>query len=133
MTIEKLYETLRPSKTETLTAQILADRMSVNLSTFFTTLIKDAARCNNYSSDVYYNLREIDEKVHDYRDMDLFTPIFIGFRRHGVDGNAFILSRITSANDNVYIVHNEYFALYSIDVQSDGAGWAKVIINEYWM
>lgn len=133
MTIQELYTKLRPSKTETLTAQILADRMSVNLSTFFTTLIKDAARCNSYSSDIYYDLREIDENVHAYRGTEEFTPLFIGFRRHGVDGSSIVLSRINCANDNVYIVHNEYFALYSVNVERDGEGWAKVIINEYWM
>lgn len=130
MDIQELYSRLHPSTTETCPAQLLADGLSVNLSSFFTRLIKDAARCNSYSSDVYYDLRKIDEEVHAYRNGAEFTPIFIGFRRHGVDGNGFILSRI---EDNPYNVHREYFALYSLTVQQDDFGWATVVFNEYWM
>ena len=135
MTIQELYEKLRPSKTSTASAQILADTVSVNLSDMFTRLIRDAARCNSYSSDVFYSLTEIDEKIRNYHGKALsgaaqFEPIFIGFRRHGVDGNSFILSRIEG---NPYNVHREYFALYSVAIEQKDAGWATVVFNEYWM
>ena len=130
MTIRELYGKLRPSKTSTASAQILADTVSVNLSDMFTRLIKDAARCNSYSSDVYYSLSEIDNAVRNYRNFAEFEPIFIGFRRHGVDGNSFILSRIEG---DPYAVYREYFALYSVAIEQKDAGWATVVFNEYWM
>lgn len=130
MTIQELYATLRPSKTDTAHAQMLADGLSVNISDFFTRLIKDAARCNSYASDVYYDLCAIDKAIREYRPMQEFTPIFVGFRRHGVDGNLFVLSRI---GEDKYNVHREYFALYSIMVEPDGEGWYNVKMNEYWM
>lgn len=128
--IQELYEKLRPSKTTHANGQVLTKEFCVNLSDIFTRLIKDAARCNSYSSDVYYDLRKIDEEVRAYRNGAEFTPIFIGFRRHGVDGNTFILSRI---EDDPYNVYREYFALYSLTVQQDDFGWATVVFNEYWM
>lgn len=130
MTIQELYEKLCPSKTSTASAQILADTVSVNLSDMFTRLIRDAARCSSYSSDVFYSLTEIDNAVRNYRNFAEFEPIFIGFRRHGVDGNSFILSRIEG---NPYNVHREYFALYSVTIEQKEPGWAEIIFNEYWM
>lgn len=130
MTIQELYEKLRPSKTEETSAQMLADGLSVNISNFFTQLIRDAARCNAYSSDVYYDLCAIDKALKEYRPGRDFTPLFIGFRRYGVDGNSFILARL---DGKAYNVHNEYFALYSLTVEPDTEGWYKVVINEYWM
>ena len=137
MTIQELYEKLRPSKTHSALAQMLSDGLSVNISDFFTRLIRDAARCNSYSSDVYYDLCAIDKAIKEYRIGREFTPIFVGFRRHGVDGNSFILSRIEG---DPYAVHREYFALYSVmvvpDTDPEGKeifGWYKVLFNEYWL
>lgn len=134
MTIQELYAKLHPTTTEELSAQMLADGLSVNLSSFFTKLIKDAARCNSYSSDVFYDMQKIDTAMREYRPRQDFIPIFVGFRRHGVDGNSFILSRLENdMRGNVYALSHEYFALYSVNVKPDGEGWYKVIINEYWM
>lgn len=130
--IRELYDTLRPSHTTHANGQVLTTEFCVNLSDIFTKLIKDAARCNSYSSDVYYDLQRIEETVRNYRNFAEVEPIFIGFRRHGVDGNTFILSRIEG---NPYAVHNEYFALYSVMIEQkqDEPGWATVVFNEYWM
>lgn len=128
--IRELYEVLRPSRTEHANGQVLASEFCVNLSDIFTKLIKDAARCNSYSSDVYYDLKKIDEEVHAYRNYADFEPIFIGFRRHGVDGNTFIMARI---GENIYRASNEYFALYSINIEQNEDNWATVVFNEYWM
>ena len=132
MTIQELYAKLTTSKTDTAHAQMLADGLSVNISDFFTRLIKDAARCNSYSSDVYYDLCAIDRAIKAFRPGQTFAPIFVGFRRHGVDGNSFVLCRV---GDNPYNVYREYFALYSITVESgeDSPGWYNVVFNEYWM
>lgn len=132
MTIQELYAKMRPSKTETAHAQMLADGLSVNISDFFTQLIRDAARCNSYASDVYYDLCAIDRALKEYRTGQTFEPIFVGFRRHGVDGNSFILCRI---GENQYNAHQEYFALYSVMLEPDGdsGDWYNVVFNEYWM
>lgn len=130
MTIQELFEKLRPSTTENVQGQVLADGLSINISDIFTRLIKDAARCNSYSSDVYYHLQKIEEMVRNYRDFAEAEPIFIGFRRHGVDGNSFILSRI---GDKPYNVYREYFALYSLTIEQKEHGWATIVFNEYWM
>lgn len=128
--IRELYEKLRPSKTINMSGQILHTGLSVNLSDMFTRLIKDAARCNSYSSDVFYSLSEIDENIRNYRNFADFEPIFVGFRRHGVDGNSFILHRI---EHDPYAVHREYFALYAVAIKQNEHGWAEVVFNEYWM
>ena len=135
MTINELYAKLRASKEEIISSQLLSDGLSANLSSFFTKLIKDAARCNNYSSDIFYSLNTIYDAMKAFRPRQEFTPIFVGFRRHGVDGNSFILSRLENdLRGNVYSLGREYFALYSINVEkSDGEGWYNVIIREYWM
>ena len=137
MTIQELYAKLHPSREEQLSAQLLCDGLSVNLSSFFTKLIKDAARCNDYSSDLFYDMREIYDTMKAFRatqSMHEFTPMFVGFRRHGVDGNSFILSRLhNDLRGNVYALGQEYFALYSINVVNDCEGWYKVVIREYWM
>lgn len=136
MTIEELYKKLRPSKTHDTLGQILADGVSVNLSDLFTALIRDAARCNSYSSDVYYDLCTIEREIKDYRAGQDFTPIFVGFRRHGVDGNSFILSRLENdLRGNVYSLSREYFALYSVMLvpEDDCANWVRLVWNEYWM
>lgn len=128
--IRELYERLKPSKTTRTNGQILTDGLSVNISDIFTRLIKDAARCNSYSSDVFYDLQKIEETIRNYRNFAEVEPIFVGFRRHGVDGNLFILSRIEG---DPYAVHNLYFALYSLTVEQNEHGWAEVVFNEYWM
>ena len=129
--IRELYERLRPSKATHANGQVLADTFSVNISDIMTRLIKDAARCNSYSSDVFYSLQKIDETVRNYRNFAEVEPIFIGFRRHGVDGNSFVMCRI---GDNPYNAYREYFALYSLTIEQkpDEFGWATLVFNEYW-
>ena len=130
MTIQELYTKLRPTKTEEMSAQLLSDGLSVNFSDMFTTLIRDAARCNSYSSDVFYDLTTIYDAFKDFRANTVFQPIFVGFRRYGVDSNSFILSRI---GEDTYSLHREYFALYSVMVKPDSCGWYKVLFNYYAM
>lgn len=132
MTSLDLYKTLKPSVTEVKEhVQVLADGISCNLSDFYTKLIKDAARCNNYSSDIVYDINGINEKLEAYRNGQEFEPVWIGFRRYGVDGTTYILSVINEQPD--FQLHQRYFAIYSVMVEDDDPGWCKIIINEYWM
>ena len=129
MTVNDLIQRLHCSKSEKYTGQILADGVSVNLSGFYTQLIKDAARCNSYSSDIVYSINEINEKLKEYPKTRTFESVWIGFRKHGVDHGSFVLSHV---EDDPYKVYSEYFALYSVEVEPDGYGFVQVVIKEYW-
>ena len=132
MTSSELYDKIRPSKTKEFTAQLTNDGLNNNISSIFCPLIKDAARCNRYQSDIYYSLKQIDEMMEQFNPNHMPEPIWIGFRRDGVDGTSFVLSR--TGND-IYNLHKEYFALYSVTVEKDleYSGFYKVLMNEYWM
>lgn len=130
MNSRELYNKMTPGKTEKVVAQLLADGLSCNLSEFYSKLIKDAARCNRFNSDVVYDINGIQDALKNYRANTEFEPIWIGFRRYGVDGTDYILSRIDGNASNVY---QDYFALYSLDVENNEPGWYWVVLNEYWM
>lgn len=131
-TARKLYKELVPIQIDKYNAQMTERGLNVNISDFFSTLIKDAARCNGYQSDVYFTMREIDKRLKDYRPLDEFEPIFIGFRKMGVDGNGYVLSRINDTNVSMRItLSREYFALYSIALEEDIPGWYNVIFSKY--
>lgn len=130
MTSEQLYEKLTPYKTDKYFAQLLSDGLSVNLSDAFSKLIKDAARCNGYNSDVYYDLRTIDTAMKEFDPHKEFTPIWIGFRKLGVDGTSYILCK--ADNEAFYgSLSANYFALYSLTVENDHDDFYHVVLNEY--
>ena len=132
MTSMELYKTLNPSMTETEKYQVFSNGVvSFNVSEFFTKLIKDAARCNSYSSDVVYSLFKINQILSNYQELAVgMEPVWIAFRRHGVDGTEYLLSRIGEYPYNLY---NKYFAAYSFYITPAEDGWCNVTINEYWM
>lgn len=114
MTSKELYEKLKPYKERRFTCRLLVDGLSMNLSDIFCPLIKDAARCNSYQSDVYYDLKLIESTLKEFRPEDIgFDPIWIGFRKMGVDGTRFVLTR----QENDTYLTQSYFALYAITVQ----------------
>ena len=99
-------------------------KLDINLSSEFTQLIREAARCNRYASDIIYDIGNVNDKLSnfnldDYSEFDL--PIFaMGFRRDGVDGNSFILSRLNNShNGSMYGLYKEYFAIYFMEVVRD--------------
>lgn len=128
MTSRELYDKLSPCKTEKVMCQITDRGLNINTSDLFTRLIKDAARCNRYSSDVYYSLVEIDDAFYYYDPEKPIEPIWIAFRKDGVDHTSFVLSRI---DDDKYKIYREYFALYSVVVENDEHGFVNVYFNEY--
>ena len=132
LTSKELYNALSPHKTETLTAQLLNNRMlSVNMSGVYSQLIREAARCNSYPSDVIYDINRIEEGLKNFIPNEEWEPIFIGFRRHGVDGNEFVLARIKDLKDRYSVIYKEYFVLYSVNIEKEEDDWYKVIFNEY--
>lgn len=100
----------------------------VNYSSILTTLIKESAKCEYYSSDLFItweysvmeNLRNMIGGEKKY--------CFFGFRDYGVDGNTFCNARLEN-NDN------EYFSIYAITMEvierSDGILEMEMILSKY--
>ena len=75
-----------------------------NLSVIFTALIKAAAVCDRYSSDILYDIEELKEGIKTSKHEDIKIQYF-GIRDYGVDGMDFINQR-----DNDY----QYIAIYAV-------------------
>ena len=93
----------------------------------FTQLIKDAARCNDYSSDIVYDLNDITKRFSEFNPEKGFQTKYIGFRKLGVDSETFISSKISQGTS----VYHEYFAFYTIEVNHDEGNYYNVVFTEY--
>lgn len=113
--------------------------LEVNLSSFFSQLIREAARCNDYCSDVIYDISAIREAMEAFNpcnypntgSSDSKLPVFaLGFRKLGVDGNLVMLSRL---KDDIFDIYKEYFAVYFMEVKRHGKynDWWEVEMNGY--
>lgn len=130
MTSKDLFEKMTPSDKHVYLAQHNSSGLDFNRSDLFSRLIKDAARCNGYNSDVYYDLVYIDQRMKEFNPGDEFDPIWIGFRKLGVDCTNFVLCRVS--DEPVYgTLSQNYFALYSVTVQQNEYDWYNVTLNEY--
>lgn len=96
-------------------------------SGMFTQLIREAARCNDYSSDVVYDLNDISEKFRTFDPKHGFDTKYIAFRKLGVDSESFIRCKIKRGTS----LYNEYFAFYTIDVLPDEGNYYNVVFREY--
>lgn len=104
---------------EKLEARITSNGFGVNLSSVFTAMIKEAAKCNRYSSDLIYDIDGINSRLEhfDYEDEESYSPILVACRKDGVDGNNFILQRVTEASRNCeYAIcfPKDYFSVFAI-------------------
>lgn len=131
ITSKELYEKLTPVSTIQYFAQLLSDGLSVNMSDAYSQLIREAARCNDYCSDVVSDIRYIEHRLSLFREGEEFEPVWIGFRRHGVDGTMYLLSRL-SESENIYepLYHN-YFVVYSVTVKKSEPGFYHVVFSKY--
>jgi len=133
-TSSELYALMTPFKTSSENVQISPYNGSVmyNPSAMFSQLIKDAARCNYYNSDIFYDLKAIYDRLEAFKtpeeDPHYSDPIWLGFRKMGVDGTSFVLSRI---GEDTHRAAQEYFALYSVKIDPAEDGYATVTFNEY--
>ena len=130
MTSKDLFEKMRPFDRHIYLAQYNSSGLDFNQSDLFSRLIKDAARCNGYNSDVFYDLKYIDERMKEFNPNEVFDPIWIGFRKLGVDNTDFVLCRC----DDEYTygsMSSNYFALYSITVENRNNNFYNVCLNEY--
>lgn len=107
--------------------------LETNLSSEFSELIKQAARCNRFSSDVIYDIGSVNDALEVWTgEKRLFV---FGFRRDGVDGNSFVLSRVNNKCKNIYDVYKLYFALYFMEIKEDEqyTDFYKVETNGYYL
>ena len=75
--------------------------VNVSYSEIFCTLIKETVdKVENYQSDIYYDLKEIEKTVENFKKGDAQKDIYIGFRESGVDGNYHL---IYHASENQYV------------------------------
>lgn len=90
-------------------------KVAVNYTNIQSFLIKEAGNlCDYYASDLLFNLKEVDELLHQTKT-DFHERIAFGFRKFGVDGNKFTLSRLSRPNVYGSIASN-YRALYVLDI-----------------
>lgn len=101
---------------------------SVNYSSILTTLIKEAAKCEGYSSDLFI--------VWEYNVMNKLKNMiggekeyyFFGFRKYGVDGNGFCNSILRNSD-------GEYFSIYVVKMEiverNDGILEMEMVLEKY--
>lgn len=125
-----LFERLKPVETTSSFAVFGKNGLDFNYSGMFSKLIKDAARCNHYNSDIFYDLKHIESRLKEFNPEEEFEPIWIGFRKMGVDGTEFVIRRCE--DQNCYgSLSNNYFALYSFIVYPNGENYYTAALNEY--
>lgn len=72
------------------------NRVSINMSSIYTALIKEAAKCENYASDVLYDIKHVEEEL--YENMKETSNVFFGFRDMGVDHKEYIKWHVEDYN-----------------------------------
>jgi len=93
--------------------------VDVNISTSFSAIIKEAAKCNSYNSDVFYDLLSINNRLEnfDFNNEEHYSPFLIGFRKMGVDGNAFVCTKVEEKSKkwtHAVIFPEEYFSVFVV-------------------
>lgn len=90
-------------------------KFDINYSSILTKLIQEAGRyCESHASDLFIDWATIDAHL---RKADFTGGVFLfGFRKLGVDGNTYILSRYN--NDGRYAEY-EYRSLWRLDIERE--------------
>ena len=131
MTSKELYEKLSPSTEKLFRRAYLTEYgLEINLESMFSKFIRDAARCNAYNADVYYDIHSIKEALKNFDPEKVFEPIWVGFRKMGVDGTSYVLCN--ADKDYVYAnLSSHYFALYSVNITPAESDSYDIILREY--
>lgn len=92
-------------------------KYDINDSSILTRLIQEAGRyCERFASDLFIDWKAVERKIDSADALDLV--FLFGFRRDGVDGNSFILSRY---NGGGYAYpEKEYRSMWRLDITADG-------------
>lgn len=84
-----------------ISGQWVDGRAYINTSDLYTELIKEAAACDNWSSDIIIDIQHMENLI--YKIPAPFEEqIILGFRDHGVDGCEFVKLRYKHKNLDKY-------------------------------
>ena len=111
--------------------------IDINMSDVYSAMIKEAAKCNYYASDLIYDIEAINDRLKhfDIFDEDSYSPILVACRKSGVDGNSFILSRVENASRNcAYVIcfPEEYFSVFAVTFEKSediDLGYVKIHVK----
>lgn len=86
---------------------------NINYSDIFTELIKTAGEvCEHYASDLFYDLKAVDNYIENLTDEENTNTRLIAFRKFGVDGDTFIQARKDG------ILNAEYIKVYELKIEN---------------
>ena len=93
--------------------------IDINMSDVYSAMIKEAAKCNYYASDLIYDIEHIKDRLEhfDIFDEDSYMPILVACRKSGVDGNSYILSRTQEASrgcEYAICFPSDYFSVFAV-------------------
>ena len=102
----------------------------LNMSAIYDRLIKEAAKCTHYASDLIIEIKILEQAIENRENI----KVFFGFRDMGVDHESFIDSRLESAVGNP---EANYRAIWMVDLQFDqvnsyGDGWGTCKLYELY-
>ena len=129
MNSKDLFRELNPAESKIYLSQVDSGFLNFNRSEMYSTLIKDAARCEKYNSDIVYDIEYLQEVFDNFHDWQ--APIWIGFRNLGVDNTDYVLCRCCEDNNFRENLEREYFALYSVSFETEDPGWVNVVFSKY--
>jgi hypothetical protein len=127
---QELFNIIKPCSRKTYLAQLTDNGLGFNPTDMFSTFVKEAARCNEYNCDVIFDIEHLIERFNSYRGEE-FEPVWIGFRKLGVDGTDYVLLRLEYEIPWISLT-KEYFALYSVSLEhNEYEELYNVILNKY--
>lgn len=69
------------------------DKLQMNMSYIYSKLIKEAAKCKQFASDIIYDIASIEDSINEIQECKT-SNIVIGFRESGTDSNTYMKNRV---------------------------------------
>lgn len=69
------------------------DKLQMNMSYIYSKLIKEAAKCKQFASDIVYDIANIEDSISEIQECKT-NNIVIGFRESGTDSNTYMKNRV---------------------------------------
>ena len=69
------------------------DKLQMNMSYIYSKLIKEAAKCKQFASDIIYDIASIEDCISEIQECKT-SNIVIGFRESGTDSNTYMRNRV---------------------------------------
>lgn len=68
-------------------------KLQVNMSYIYSKLVKEAAKCKQFASDIIYDIAAIEDNISGIQECVTSNTV-IGFRELGTDGNTYMRNRV---------------------------------------